>query len=83
VDARIEHLIRQALDRLIENRTTFIITHRLPIIKSADLIIVLDEGRIVAQGRHNELMAEKGIYKQIYQSQLSGSKDSGEKLIEE
>jgi len=83
VDARIEYLIRQALDRLIKDRTTFIITHRLPIIKSADLILVLDEGRIVAQGKHDELMAKKGIYKQIYQSQLSGSEDSGEKLIEE
>ena len=44
---------------------------------------VLDEGRIVAQGRHDELMEQKGIYKQIYQSQLSGSKVSREKQIEE
>jgi ATP-binding cassette subfamily B protein len=83
VDAEIEHLIRQAIDRLITGRTTFIITHRLPIIKNADLILVLHEGRIVERGRHSELMAEKGLYKQIYQSQLSAAQDAGEKLGEE
>lgn len=83
VDAEMEHLIRQAIDRLITGRTTFIITHRLPIIKNADLILVLHEGRIVERGRHSELMAEKGLYKQIYQSQLSAAQDAGEKLGEE
>jgi len=83
VDAEIEHLIRQALDRLIKGRTTFIITHRLPIVKNADLILVLDEGRIVEQGRHRDLMAKNGLYKQIYQSQLSAAQDAGEDLGEE
>ena len=83
VDAGIEHLIRQALDRLIKGRTTFIITHRLPIIKNADLILVLHEGRIVEQGRHSELIAENGLYKQIYQLQLSAAQDAGEDLTEE
>jgi len=70
VDAETEHLIRQALDKLIEGRTTFVITHRIPIIKSADLILMLDQGRIVETGKHNDLMAKEGLYYQIYQSQL-------------
>ncbi len=71
VDAKTEYLIRQALYRLIKERTTFIITHRLPIIKNADLILVLQEGQIVERGKHNDLMAGNGLYQQIYQSQLS------------
>ncbi len=83
VDAETEYLIRQALDRLIKGRTTFIITHRLPIIKNADLILVLKESQIVERGRHNDLMARNGLYQQIYQSQLSITQDSGGSLIEE
>ena len=71
VDAETEHLIRDSLGKLIKGRTTFIITHRLPIIKNADLILVLKEGRVVERGRHSELMARNGLYRQIYQSQLS------------
>ncbi len=83
VDAGTEYLIRQALGRLIKGRTTFIITHRLPIIKNADLILVLKEGQIVERGRHNDLMARNGLYQQIYQSQLSVTQDSGGSLTEE
>lgn len=83
VDAETEYLIRQALDKLIKGQTTFIITHRLPIIKNADLILVLKEGQIVERGRHNDLMARNGLYQQIYQSQSSVTQDSGESLIEE
>ena len=83
VDAETEHLIRQALDKLIKGRTTFIITHRLPIIKNADLILVLKEGQIVERGRHSDLMARNGLYRQIYQSQLSVTQDFGGSLIEE
>ncbi len=78
VDAETEHLIREALDKLIKGRTTFIITHRLPLIKNADIILVLKEGEIVEQGRHNELMARNGLYKQIYELQLSATQDSTE-----
>ncbi len=78
VDAETEHLIRQALDRLIEGRTTFIITHRLPIIKNADLILMLKDGKIVERGKHSDLMARNGLYQQIYQSQLSAPQGSGE-----
>ncbi len=70
VDAETEKLIRQALDRLIEGRTTFIITHRLPIIKNADLILMLEKGEVIEKGNHTELMAKEGLYYQIYKSQL-------------
>lgn len=83
VDAETEHLIHQALNTLIKGRTTFIITHRLPIIKNADLILVLQEGQIVERGKHSDLMARNGLYHQIYQSQLSVTQGSGESLIEE
>jgi ABC-type multidrug transport system fused ATPase/permease subunit len=71
VDIKTEHIILEALNRLIKGRTTFIITHRLPIIKNADLILVLEDGHIVEQGKHDELMNNDGLYKRIYQSQLS------------
>jgi ATP-binding cassette subfamily B protein len=78
VDAGTEHLIRRALDELIKGRTTFIITHRLPIIRNADLILVLEDGQVVERGRHSELMARTGLYQQIYESQLSVTEGSGE-----
>jgi len=78
VDAETEHLIRQALEKLIKGRTTFIITHRLPIIKSADLILMLDKGRIVEMGKHDELMAKNGLYRQTYDLQLADTQGSGE-----
>ena len=71
VDAETEYLIRQTLDKLSKGRTTFIITHRLPIIKNADLILMLKEGQIVERGRHSDLMARNGLYQQIYETQLS------------
>lgn len=74
VDAETEHLIRRALDKLIEGRTTFIITHRLPIIKNADLILVLKDGRLVEQGKHDELMAANGLYRETYLGQLANQR---------
>ena len=71
IDPGIEHLIRQALDKLIKGRTSFIITHRLPRIKNADLILVLHEGLLVEQGKHDDLMAGNGLYKNIYDTQIS------------
>ena len=83
VDAETEYLIRQALDRLIRRRTTFIITHRLPIIKNADLILMLREGRIVERGKHSDLMAGNGFYRQVYQAQLAATQHCGQGLTEE
>ena len=71
VDVETEHLMRQAMDKLIKGRTTFIITHRLSIIKNANLILVLKDGQVVERGRHSELIAANGLYQQIYESQLS------------
>ncbi|MCJ7604803.1 MAG: ABC transporter ATP-binding protein/permease [Dehalococcoidales bacterium] len=70
VDSQTERLIRQALDKLIEGRTTFIITHRIPIIRNADLILVLEDGDIVEQGTHDSLIARNGLYKEVYEEQL-------------
>ncbi len=82
VDSETERLIRQALDRLIKGRTTFIITHRLPIIQNADLILMLQDSELVEQGTHNELIARNGIYKEVYESQLVMHQDSEENLVD-
>lgn len=70
VDTETEHLIQQALDVLMEGRTTFIIAQRLLTLKNADQIFVLDGGRIVERGRHDELLAAGGLYRSIYDLQL-------------
>ena len=83
VDTKTERLIRSALNELIKARTTFIITHRLSLIKNADIILVMREGKVVERGKHSELMANKGYYYQIYQSQLSATQDSEDEVIGE
>jgi ATP-binding cassette subfamily B protein len=69
VDTETEAEIREALQRLMTNRTTFIIAHRIQSIMIADLILVMDKGQIVQSGRHEELVAQDGIYRQIYEIQ--------------
>ena len=71
VDTQTEKLIQEALDRLMEGRTTFVIAHRLATVRRADLILVMADGRIVQRGRHDELLAQGGLYKEIYDLQLS------------
>lgn len=66
LDNESEHYIQAALERVIENRTTLIIAHRLSTIESADLIVVMDQGRIVEQGRHADLLAANGLYAQMH-----------------
>ncbi|HQJ10388.1 MAG TPA: ABC transporter ATP-binding protein, partial [Anaerolineae bacterium] len=69
VDTETEIQIETALERLMENRTTFVIAHRIQTVMQADWILVLDRGRIVQQGVHEELIKEEGLYRQIYQIQ--------------
>jgi ATP-binding cassette subfamily B multidrug efflux pump len=75
VDTETEHLIQQALTVLMEGRTTFVIAQRLLTLKNADNILVLDEGAIVEQGLHDELLAAGGLYKEIYDLQLKDQED--------
>ena len=75
VDAETERLIRKAVDELIKGRTTFIISHRLPIITNADLILVIKDGQIVERGKHQELMATSTLYRHTYLSQLASPED--------
>ncbi|MFN2144778.1 MAG: ABC transporter ATP-binding protein, partial [Anaerolineales bacterium] len=70
VDTRTEVLIQQAMNRLMENRTSFVIAHRLSTIRSSDLILVMNEGDIVEQGNHEDLLAKKGFYADLYYSQF-------------
>jgi ATP-binding cassette subfamily B protein len=70
LDARTETQLLTALDRLMAGRTTFIIAHRLSTIRSADMIVVLDRGRIVERGQHQELMQLGGLYATMYQQQM-------------
>jgi len=70
VDAETERLIQQALDRLMAGRTSFVIAQRLSSVRNADLILLLDRGRIVAQGQHEELLRESGLYADIFYSQI-------------
>lgn len=71
VDTETEAIIHAALERLRQGRTTFVIAHRIQTVMRADLILVLDQGRIVQRGRHHELMAQDGIYRRIYNLQAS------------
>ena len=70
VDSETEHLIQVALDRVMQGRTTFVIAHRLSTVHSADLILVMDKGRIVARGRHADLLQSSPLYANIYHQQL-------------
>ena len=65
-------LIQESLLRLMKGRTSFVIAHRLSTIKTADQILVVNDGRIVESGTHQSLLAQKGFYHQLYQSQFSG-----------
>lgn len=71
VDTRLEMLIQIAMKRAMKGRTSFVIAHRLSTIKDADQILVMDQGDIVEQGTHNELLALKGTYEKLYNSQFS------------
>ena len=70
VDTRTEELVQKAMDKLTEGKTSFIIAHRLSTIKNSDLILVMNEGNIIEQGTHDELMKQNGFYAELYNSQF-------------
>ena len=70
MDTRTEQQIQAAMRALMKGKTCFVIAHRLSTIRSADHILVLDGGQVVEQGTHESLMAQKGFYYQLYQSQF-------------
>lgn len=70
VDTRTEALIQQAMNRLMEGRTSFVIAHRLSTIRDADLILVMDQGKVIEQGTHHELLEANGFYADLYNSQF-------------
>ncbi|NLN48799.1 MAG: ABC transporter ATP-binding protein [Clostridiales bacterium] len=71
VDTRTEVLIQKGMNKLMEGRTSFVIAHRLSTIKNADTILVMNEGKIIEKGNHNELMEKDGFYAQLYNSQFA------------
>lgn len=70
VDTRTEMQIQKAMDKLMKGRTSFVIAHRLSTVKDADLILVINEGDIVEQGTHEELLEKGGFYESLYNSQF-------------
>jgi ATP-binding cassette subfamily B protein len=80
VDTDTEGLIREALAHLMQGRTTFIIAHRIQSVMNADLILVLDQGRIVQHGMHDELVAQEGIYRRVYDVQTRIEDELGKEL---
>ncbi len=78
VDTRTEARIQQAMDKLMQGRTSFVIAHRLSTIKNADLILVMDHGDIIEQGTHEQLLELGGFYAELYNSQFADFDDTGE-----
>ena len=66
IDTRTEKIVQQGMDRLMKGRTTFVIAHRLSTVRNSDCIMVLEQGRIIERGSHDELIEEKGRYYQLY-----------------
>ena len=71
IDTRTEIRIQKAFDTMMKGRTSFIVAHRLSTIQEADMILVMRDGHIVEQGRHEELLEKRGFYAQLYQSQFA------------
>ena len=71
VDTRTEVLIQKAMDKLMQGKTSFVIAHRLSTIRDADLILVVRDGNIIEQGKHDELLKQGGFYAELYNSQFA------------
>ena len=72
IDTRTEVKIQQAFDEMMQGRTSFVVAHRLSTIREADVILVMRDGQIVEQGKHDELLARNGFYAKLYHSQFEG-----------
>ena len=77
IDTRTEALIEKGMDRLMQNRTVFVIAHRLSTVRNADMILVLENGRIIERGNHDELIAMKGRYYRLYTGAFEEAADAG------
>jgi ATP-binding cassette subfamily B protein len=75
VDPRTEARLQQALQALLEGRTSFVIAHRLPTIRAADCVLVIDDGQIVERGTHDDLLARRGAYWELHQQQFEAAPD--------
>lgn len=71
VDTRLELLLQKAMQNIMKGRTSFVIAHRLSTIRNADLILVINEGDIIEQGNHDELITKGGFYEKLYHSQFA------------
>ena len=76
IDTQTEQLIQDAISYLLKDRTSFLIAHRLSTIRQADLILVVRDGKIIEQGRHEELLQKKGYYHTLYTKQFEEEKTS-------
>lgn len=72
IDTRTEIKIQRAFEKLMKGKTTFIVAHRLSTVKNADLILVMNNGSVIEKGTHESLLADKGFYFNLYNSQFSG-----------
>ena len=71
IDTRTERMVQDSMDKLMKGRTTFVIAHRLSTVKNSDCIIVLEHGRIIERGTHDQLLEQKGKYYQLYTGKAS------------
>jgi subfamily B ATP-binding cassette protein MsbA len=78
LDTEAERLVQEAIERLLEGRTVFVIAHRLSTVQRADQILVLDQGRIVERGTHQQLLAEEGLYHRLYELQFSDAESTAD-----
>jgi ATP-binding cassette subfamily B protein len=75
LDSQSEALIQDALEKIMENRTSIVIAHRLSTILAADQILVMDRGQIIERGKHADLLAQGGLYAQLYETQFRGQRE--------
>jgi subfamily B ATP-binding cassette protein MsbA len=76
LDSESERLVQEAIEHLLTGRTVFVIAHRLSTVRNADQILVLDKGRIVQRGRHDELLAQGGLYRHLYRLQFAAEDEA-------